>query len=391
MHTSNSIEVSGSSKRPLRRTRWFWPLALLALATGAASMLLVNRLSMVAVAASVAVIEDAMTMRLSPLEVVTVEARRVEDVVKVTGTIHPAQEANIAAQVGGLAETVTVQRGDTVDQGQLLVEVGTTDLQLQLDQQRSTLTSSEVQLRNAQTTLTRTMTLAERGLAAQNALDAAQAEVDQLTAGLATQQTLVVMAEANLARARVVAPFAGTVAGRSIEPGQIVDPGTTMLSIVDLSRVRVDVLVALRDAARVAVGQTVRLTVQGMPDRALSGTVDRISPVAEAGTRSLTVHLTLDNPEGLLRGGMFVTGDILVADNDNVLAVPSTAIQTRGDTRYVLAIEDGVIAERVIAVGSQWPMNALVEATSGLAAGDTIVAMPLSGLTIGDAVTIEGN
>jgi len=391
MHQFNSVEVSGSSKRARRKTPWFWPLALLALATGAASMLLVNQLPTAPIAAPVALSDDATSMRLSPLEVVTVEMRRVEDTVKVTGTIHPAQDANIAAQVGGLAETVVVQRGDTVEQGQLLVEVGTTDLQLQLDQQRSTLTSSEVQLRNAQTTLTRTMTLAERGLAAQNALDAAQAEVDQLTAGLATQQTLVAMAEANLARARVVAPFGGTVAGRSIEPGQIVDPGTTMLNIVDLSRVRVDILVALRDAARVAVGQTVRLTVQGIPDRAFTGVVDRISPVAEAGTRSLTVHLTLENPDGLLRGGMFVTGDILVADDDDVLAVPSTAIQTRGDTRYVLAIEDGVIAERVIAVGSQWPMNALVQATSGLAAGDTIVAMPLSGLAVGDAVTIEGN
>jgi membrane fusion protein, multidrug efflux system len=373
-----------------RNRRWFWPVILI-LATGGATALLVNRLPPAPLAATVNALETSRVMQLHPLEIVAVQPRRIEDLVKVTGTIHPVQEAAIAAQVGGLAETVAVRPGDHVEAGQLLVEVGTTDLRLQLDQQRSTMTSSIVQLRAAQTTLERTTLLFDKGLAAQATLDAAQTEVDQLAAAIATQQSQVALAEANLLRARVTAPFSGVLATRAIEPGQIVSPGATMMTIVDLSTVRVEVVVALKDSARIQAGQSVRLTVQGMPAEAFTGTVDRVSPIAETGTRSIKVYLTLDNPDGLLRGGMFVTGSIVVRQDEDVIAVPAAAIQTRDEASYVLAVVDGVLQERPIEIGSEWPATALVEARSGLAAGDVIVSAALSGLSHGAAVAIEGN
>lgn len=371
--------------------RWFWPAVMLTLATGGISVLLVNSLPPAPIAATVATPAAERVMQLHPMEVMTVQPQRIEDLVKVTGTILPGQEAAIAAQVGGLAETVAVRPGDTVAEGELLIEVGTTDLQLQLDQQRSTMASSVVQLRAAEATLARTIQLSDKGLAAQTTLDAAQASVDQLQAAIATQQSQVALAEANLLRARVMAPFGGTVSARSIEPGQIVSPGTTMLSIVDLSTVRVEVVAALKDSARIRAGQSVRLTVQGMPDNAFTGTVDRVSPVAEAGTRSIKVYLTLDNPDEILRGGMFVTGEIVVQQDDDVLAVPAAAIQTRDNASYVLAIEAGIVNERRIETGSAWQMADLVEARSGLSAGDVIIGTSLSGLADGAAVTIGEN
>ncbi|WP_332686586.1 efflux RND transporter periplasmic adaptor subunit [Devosia sp.] len=381
-----------ATRAPARRGgRWFWPAVILTLATGGATVLLANQLPATPVAATITAPATPRVMQLHPLEIVTVQPQRIEDLVKVTGTIHPVQEAAIAAQVSGLAETVTVRPGDHVEAGQLLVEVGTTDLRLQLDQQRSTMASTMVQLRAAETTLERTMLLSDKGLAAQTTLDTAQAQVDQLTAAIATQQSQVALAEANLLRARVVAPFAGTVATRAIEPGQIVSPGTTMLTIVDLSTVRVEVVASLSHSARIQAGQSVRLTVQGMPADAFTGTVDRVSPVAEAGTRSIKVYLTLDNPDGLLRGGMFVTGNIVVQQDDDVLAVPAAAIQTRDEASYVLAVVDGVLQERSIQTGAEWQTKALTEVSSGLAAGDVIVGTALSGLSNGAPVVIEEN
>lgn len=392
MNPSDPVtETAAVNTAPRRRTKWFWPGVLLVVATGGASVLLVNQLPPPPVAATVSAPDVVRTMRLHPMEVVTVTPQRIEDLVKVTGTIHPVQEAAIAAQVSGLAETVNVRPGDSVDAGQLLVEVGTTDLQLQLDQQRSTMASNEVQLRAAQATLDRTKLLAAKGLAAQTTLDAAQAEADRLTATIATQQTQVAQAETNLRRARVTAPFAGTIATRTIEPGQIVNPGTTMLSLVDLSSVRVEVVAALKDSARIMAGQSVRLTVQGMVGQQFTGTVDRVSPIAEAGTRSIKVYLDLDNAEGKLRGGMFVTGEIVVQQDDDVLALPVEAVQQRGDASYVMAVVDGVLAEQPIQTGTTWPAAELVEARSGIAAGDTIVRTPLSGLSDGAPVIIEGN
>jgi RND family efflux transporter MFP subunit len=374
-----------------RSARWFWLIVILTLATGSASVLLVSQAATAPVIAAADAPATPRTMRLHAVELVSVQPQRIEDLVKVTGTIHPVQEAAIAAQVGGLAETVAVRPGDHVEAGQLLVEVGTTDLQLQLDQQRSTMASSIVQLRAAEARLQRTRLLADKGLAAQTTLDTAQADVDQLAAAIATQQSQVALAEANLERARVMAPFSGTVASRDIEPGQIVSPGTTMVSIVDLSRVRIEVVAALRDSTRIEVGQPVRLAVQGMDGQQFTGIVDRLNPVAEAGTRSIKVYLSLDNAERRLRGGMFVTGEIVVRQDEDVIAVPASAIHTRDDATYVLAIVDNVLHERRIQTGATWPATALVEARSGIAAGDVIVGADLAGLADGAPVVVEGN
>lgn len=385
------LEQKAAAASPLVRRRRLWPAVALVLVTGGISILLVDRLAPSPVAAAIETGKTPRIMQLHLSEIVTVQPQRIEEIVKLTGTVHPAQEAAIAAQVGGLAETVAVRPGDHVEAGQLLVEVGTTDLRLQLEQQRTTMMSSGVQLRAAETTLERTKLLFDKELAAQATLDAAQAEVDQLVATIASQQSQVALAEANLLRARVTAPFSGVVATRAIEPGQIVSPGTTMLSIVDLSTVRVEVVVPLKDTARIRAGQPVLLTVQGMPEETFISIVDRVNPIAEAGTRSIKVYLTLDNPDGLLRGGMFVTGGIVVRQEDDVLAVPTTAIQIRDQASYVLAVVDGVLQERRIEIGSEWPASTLVEARSGLAAGEVIVGTTLSGLADGATVTIGGN
>ncbi len=390
MNPSESTAGIVPSASPRSSGRWFWPLAMLTLATGSASILLVSQMPAAPMAATVEVAKPR-ALRLHPVELVTLEPQRIGDLVKVTGTIKPAQEAAIAAQVGGPAETVAVRPGDHVAAGQLLVEVGTRDLRLQLDQQRSTRASSVVQLRAAEATLQRTKLLAEKGLAARTTLDTAQAEVDQLVAAIATQESQVGLAEANLERARVTAPFSGTVATREIEPGQVINPGTTMLSIVDLSTVRVEVIASLKDSARIRVGQTVRLSVHGLKGEHFAGTVDRVSPVAEAGTRSIKVYLSLDNPERTLRGGMFVNGEIVVEEENNVIAVPTSAIHTREDTSYVLAIINGVLREQPVETGKEWTTTGLVEARSGIAAGDVIIGVPLSGLADGAAVVVEEN
>jgi membrane fusion protein (multidrug efflux system) len=375
----------------LRRRRWFWALAVLVLATGSISILLVNRLPAPPVAAQAEPAERPRTMQLHPSEIVAVQPLAMEELVKVTGIVHPAREAPVAAMVGGPIDAIAVQAGDRVEAGQLLVEIGTTDLQLQLDQQSGTMASTTVQLRAAQTTLDRTKQLAGRELAARTTLDAAQTEVDQLTAALAAQQSQVALARTNLERAQVLAPFTGTIASRAVEPGQIVSPGTTMLSIVDLSTVTVEVIAALRDSARIQVGQTVRLAVQGIPETSFSTTVDRVSPVAEAGTRSIKIYLRLDNPDGLLRGGMFVVGNIVVQRDDAVLAVPATAVHTRDAGDYVLALEEGILRERPIRTGTEWPAAGLVEASSGLTAGDAIIGASLAGLSAGTPVVITRN
>jgi membrane fusion protein (multidrug efflux system) len=386
----NTQDNAASTTTGRRRKAWFWPLTGLILATGVGAVAMTNAFQPAPLAAVVEAPAVERVVQLHPVEVAVIQPRDLVETIKVSGNVYPAQEAAIAAQVSGLAEKVTVRPGDAVAQGDLLVEVGTTDLQLQLEQQRATVISTEVQLQAAQALLERTRILVGKQVAAQSTLDTASADVDKLEATIVTQQTQVALAEANLARAKVTAPFSGTVWERSIEPGQVVSPGTTMLSIVDLSSVRAEVVVGMRDLAHIAPGQQVTLSMPGSDDT-FRGTVDRVSPVAEAGTRSIKVYLTLDNAEGKLRGGMFVTGEIIVQETEDVLAVPATAVHTRDGQSYVMAVADGVLEERPVEIATLWKGSKFVEARAGLAAGDTILSSQLSGATAGLPVVIGAN
>lgn len=383
--------VAGERRSRGKGRRRFWIVAGLALTAGTGVLFVQQQHPSVPQAAVPVPEVEKRPLQLHPTEIVTVRPVDVDERLKVTGSVFPSQEAAVAAQVSGLAETVLVQPGDTVEAGDLLVDVGTSDLQLQLEQQRATVASTMVQLEAAKTALAQTETLVERSLAPKNTLDAAKAEVDRLAATVATQQTQVALAEANLERAHVRAPFSGTISSRIIEPGQVVSPGTTMLSLVDLSSLRVEVMVRLADVARVEVGQEVELRVQGFADTVFVGKVDRINPIAETGTRSIKVFLTIDNAEGKLRGGMFVSGDIVVREKADVLAVPATAVQSRGDQHFVIAIEDGVLEERPVELGSVWAGGTMFETQSGLSQGDIIVLSEMSGLTLGSPVSIEAN
>ncbi|WP_332713946.1 efflux RND transporter periplasmic adaptor subunit [Pelagibacterium mangrovi] len=329
-------------------------------------------------------------MQLHPSEVHTVERGDLTATLNFTGTIQPAQSADISAQVSGIATAVNVRSGQAVAVGQVLAQIDIRDLQLQLRQQQATRDSTEIQLEAAQQSLDRTRSLADRGLTPQSTLDAAIAEVDGLEANLVSLESQVEQVQTNIERATIKAPFSGIVSARMVEPGQVVSSGTALFSIVDLSRVTVDALVPLSGAALVQTGQTASLSVQGLDDLALEATVDRISPIAVEGTRSFTAYLTLDNPEGRLRGGMFVTGRIVTASSPDALAVPSRALLGEEDARYVLVVEDGEIVRKDVEVAQVWTRLDRVEIASGIEDGDTVISMPLSGLEAGQPVAIEG-
>lgn len=329
-------------------------------------------------------------MQLHPSEVHTVERGDLTATLNFTGTIQPAQSADISAQVSGIATAVNVRSGQAVAVGQVLAQIDIRDLQLQLRQQQATRDSTEIQLEAAQQSLDRTRSLADRGLTPQSTLDAAIAEVDGLEANLVSLESQVEQVQTNIERATIKAPFSGIVSARMVEPGQVVSSGTALFSIVDLSRVTVDALVPLSGAALVQTGQTASLSVQGLDDLDLEATVDRISPIAVEGTRSFTAYLTLDNPEGRLRGGMFVTGRIVTASSPDALAVPSRALLGEEDARYVLVVEDGEIVRKDVEVAQVWTRLDRVEIASGIEDGDTVVSMPLSGLEAGQPVAIEG-
>jgi len=334
--------------------------------------------------------DAARPMILHPSELYRVEPARLTQSLRFSGTVEPSRQVDLSAQVGGLAERVLVQVGERVDEGQVLIEIATADLQLQLEAQQAGLASTRVQLDSARAALARANSLSASGVASRTTLDDAQSQVDGLAASIQSLEIQVRLAQINLDRATIRAPFAGVVSARSVEEGQLVGAGARVISLVDLSTVTVEAVAPIIDTLDLAVGQTALLDLPGEARGPMRAEVERINPVAETGTRSLRFYLSLPNPDGLLRGGAFVTGLIELRVTEGALAVPRDAVQggaVQGGA-LVMVLRDGVAVAQPVELGPEWSSGALVQILGGLAPGETVVAMPLRGLAPGAAVTI---
>ncbi len=328
-------------------------------------------------------------MILHPSEVVRIAPMRLTETVRFSGTVAPSRQVDLSAQVSGIAEQVLVRAGDSVGEGQVLVQIATADLALQLEAQQASLESTRVQLESARAALERANMLSASGVASRTALDDAQSQVDALSASARSLDTQVRLAQSNLARATIRAPFAGIVSSRAVEEGQLVGAGTQVVSLVDLSTVTIEAVAPLVDTLDLAVGQSAILLPPGEGRAPLRATVERINPVAESGTRSIKFYLSLPNPDGFLRGGTFVTGTVELRVAEGELAVPRDALRTGPAGPEVLLVRDGRTLAQPVTTGPAWSSGALVQITGGLAPGDLVVAMALRGLDAGQSVTIE--
>ncbi|WP_010139126.1 efflux RND transporter periplasmic adaptor subunit [Oceanicola sp. S124] len=329
-------------------------------------------------------------MQLLASELTEIEPMRLRETVKATGALSPSQQAQISAEVSARVTEVTVRSGDRVAAGDLLVQLDIESLTNQLDQQRASAEATRAQLRLAQTQLERTRSLLGRGLTPESELDAGQANADQLAASLAAQEKAVANAEDNLAHARVTAPFDGVVSARDVDPGTYVATGSPLVSLVDLTTLEFEAAVPVRYTPRLVAGQRVELTVEGVGTQGFTGTVDRIAPVAIEGTRMLPVYVSIENPEGLLRGGMFAAGRVVLDETEAAIGVPADAVLEDEAGAYVLKREGDRVVRQGVEVARSWEGGRMAEIASGLVPGDIIVSQPLEQLRPDTKILVVG-
>lgn len=329
-------------------------------------------------------------MQLLASELTEIQPMRLRETVKATGALTPSQQAAISAEVSARVTEVSVRPGDRVEAGQLLVQLDIESLTNQLEQQRASAEATRAQLRLAQTQLERTRSLLGRGLTPESQLDAGQANVDQLAASLAAQEKSVANAEENLDHARVTAPFTGVVSSRSVDPGAFVSMGSPLIGLVDLTVMEFEAAVPVRYTPRLAAGQPVELTVEGVGDHGFTGSVDRIAPVAIEGTRMLPVYVSIENPDGLLRGGMFAAGRVVLEKKSGVIGIPADALREDDAGDFVLKRQGDRVVRQGVEIARSWEGGRMVEVAAGLTPGDVIVSQPLDQLRADTQILVVG-
>ncbi|HEY6966386.1 MAG TPA: efflux RND transporter periplasmic adaptor subunit [Burkholderiales bacterium] len=318
-----------------------------------------------------------------------VEPGALERSLPVTGSLTPFTEATVKAKVAGELVAVPVREGESVRQGQLLAKIDLTEVQAKVAAREADMQAAKAQLVWAEKNRGQQKALLDKGFISQSAFDNVQSSHDVAAAKLRAAEADLVVARKSLGDAVLVAPFAGIVSLRHAQPGERVALDAKVVSIVDLSRLQLEATVPPAAIGEVKIGQPMSFKVEGFGERSFAGRIERINPAANAGSRSISVYAVIDNPEGILRAGMFAQGALTLSRLDNALAVPASAVREEIGQTFVYAIENGMLKRKNVKVGAA-DSDGRVQVLDGLAAGDRIVRANLGSLREGAQARLAG-
>jgi HlyD family secretion protein len=330
-----------------------------------------------------------------PVTVFRVARGRVESTItnSKAGTVKTRRRASLSPEVGGRVAALPVRKGERVKAGQVLLRIASADLAAQVSlQQRSReaarAASEEAcrRLEQAERELVRMRRLTEAQIASRelgermeserdvtsSACEAARARVAQAAAALD-------LAQANLAKTVLRAPFEGVVAELRTELGEWISPSPPglpmppVLDLIETSAAYVSAPLDEVDVARLGTGLPVRVTLDAFPGRSFPGRVTRIAPYVldiERQNRTFEIEVELDDVAEARRlpPGASADVEVVLEEREDALRVPSYAV---GEESRVLVVKDGTLVERTVKTGlKNWQF---AEVTDGLAAGDAVV------------------
>lgn len=376
-HISGQPIKEKQAKRPVRLVRWFIIVGLLlALLVGALVGFNAFRSHMIA--------QFFANNKPPPSNVTAAEAKTevIPNLLTAVGDLVAVHQVNVTTDVPGRITEILFAAGSHVKAGTPLVQLFDAPEQGDLASFKAQATVGEQQLDRAKQ-------LASRQFGPQSTVDTAQATYDQAKAGIAKTEALI-------SQKLVRAPFEGDLGVRQVEVGQYLTAGTQIVSLTDLSVLYANMTVTEKQSSQIKVGQIVRIAVDAYPGRTFDGKITTIEPQIATDTRNIRVQATIQNPDSILKPGMFATATIVLPEKPPVVTIPETAVDYTlyGDSVFLITEkkgEDGkttLTAERTfVKTGNR--VEGRVEILKGLKAGDKVVAVGQIKLQSGMAVAIS--
>ncbi|MEO8358980.1 MAG: efflux RND transporter periplasmic adaptor subunit [Vicinamibacteria bacterium] len=306
----------------------------------------------------------------APLAVSTVEVGRPGETARwIAGEIRPRTRATLSARFSAVVTSVAVREGDAVAKGATLVVLEDAPL-------RAALAAAESQVATAAED--------DRRMRVLRAKDAAtQREVDEASTRLASARASLAAAKDALLSASIRAPFAGTIATRTVQPGDLAGPGMPLLELQGLGALELVVPVEAATAASLRPGSVLRAKVDGI-GAPVTARVRSVAPSANPLTHRIDVLCDIESPGSELRAGLFARVALPEGAGDStVLTVPATSLVRRGGLTGVFVVEGNRAHLRWIALGAENGTD--FEVRAGLVLGETIVDSPL-GLVDGASI-----
>jgi membrane fusion protein (multidrug efflux system) len=293
--------------------------------------------------------------------------------VEALGTLRANESVDITAKVADRVAAIHFKEGQQVRKGDVLIELDNSEARADLAAAEAAASDSRSQYKRSQE-LYQTKALSE-------------AQLDQLQATLLANEARVAAARSRLADRVITAPFNGRVGLRNVSLGGLVNPGAVITTLDDLSVVKLDFAVPEVFLSTLQPGLTVEARSTAYAEETFAGRVSSVDTRVDPTTRSVAIRALIDNRDGRLRPGMFMTVK-LVRPEGQALMLPEQAIVPENDQHFVYVVADGKAHKREVKIGRRRPGE--VEVLQGLTADDGVVVDGTLNLRDGVPVRVQG-
>jgi RND family efflux transporter MFP subunit len=341
-----------------------------------------------------------------PVKVVMARMADLEKRIKSPGEVYTERKVTLKAEVRGTLKKLYVQEGKHVRTAELLAELDDTPYRLKLEQDEATRLkclsellldklfqepetnkSAEdvLSLKKAEQALAEAEKGFKEGLITQKELEKARQdyELAQIGSGLKRDEIIasskgLTQAEVNvkisrmeLEKTRITAPFAGIITQIKVAPGETIEAGRELFTLVDVSQLKIEARVLETEVGRIKEGREADIRFSAYPGRLFKGRVAAISPLVSAADRTCSVFISLDNPAEEIKPGMHAEVEIVSEIFEKRLLVPQEAVLQRGGRPLVFVVENGLAKWRYIQIGPE--NEQFVEVLDGVKEGEQVI------------------
>lgn len=328
----------------------------------------------------------------------------VAEQLRIVGNLIGAASVEVAPKVNGRLRRIDLRLGDPVTRGQEVARVEDDELRQQVNQAEASFEVAQATVRQrdadlllARTTRDRSQSLFSRALVSRQELDDAEARYQAANAQLDLARAQFDEAGARLEELRInlentvmVSPVDGFIGRRYLDPGAYVTSNTAVVSVVDISLVRLVANLVERDLRLVEEGVRARIEVDAFPAESFAGRVARIAPVLDPATRTAEIEIEVPNPDYRLKPGMYARVSLVVGSKSRALVVPREAVVIRTAARGVFRVDasGGRPTAQFVSLVTGLEDERHVEVLEGLSEGDRVVTTGAAGLQHGDPILL---